>query len=70
MKHAVKNAFEDMPEIIRVPEEFVHKKCAVIFTEFDDEEVAAKPVFEDFYGALPDSPERPPEGNYENREVL
>lgn len=70
MKNAVKNIFEDMPEIIRVPKEFVHKRCTVIFTEFDEEETIAKPVLEDFYGALPDFPERSQQGDYETRDVL
>jgi len=67
--NTVKKIYENMPEIINVPKEFIHKKGEVIIIVEDD--VPKKTLFiKDFYGFIPDFPERASQGTYDERMAL
>lgn len=64
--NAVKSIYKDAPVTISVPKEFQHKSIEVIFLPVEEEKQAVN--ISNFYGALPDFPEREPQGNFETRE--
>jgi hypothetical protein len=66
--NTVKKMFDDMPETIQVPEEFVHKKGKIII--IIDDQGRKKSFLKDFYGSIPDFPERSDQGDYEERTPL
>lgn len=67
--NAVKTMFDDIPEMIPVPKEFIHKKGEVIFI-IDEDVTINKKSLKDFFGVLPDFPERASQGEFEIREEL
>ena len=67
---AEKTFYNDIPEIIKVPKELVHKKGEVIFIIEEQGINKKKPMLKDFYGSTPDFPERENQGEYELREEL
>ena len=67
--NTVKKIYADMPEIINVPKEFIHRKGEVIII-LDDEPPKKASFLKDFYGSIPDFPERVPQGDFEERVPL
>ena len=66
---AIKKTYEDLPETIAIPREFIHKKGEIIIIL--EEELQGGPKrLADFFGILPDFPDRFPQGEYEKRDVL
>jgi hypothetical protein len=63
--NTVKKIYADMPETISIPKEFIHKRGEVIIML--DDGVVKKTFLKDFYGLIPDFPERASQGNYEER---
>ncbi|HON80207.1 MAG TPA: hypothetical protein PK544_17080 [Spirochaetota bacterium] len=68
--NAVKKTFNEIPETISVPKEFIKKKGEIIFIVEDDVEPDKLKTLKDFYGAIPDFPERFPQGEYDKRDEL
>ena len=68
--NAIKKIYNELPETIDVPEEFIHKKGEIIFIMEDDLQPVKNKTLKDFYGAIPDFPERNSQGDYEKREEL
>ena len=68
--NAVKQLYNDIPETITIPKEFIHQKGEIIIMM--DEPIQPKPKksLKDFFGSIPDFPERSPQGEYEKRENL
>jgi hypothetical protein len=64
--NAVKSKYKDAPNTIPVPAEFQHKNIEVIFLPIEEEKKTAN--IDDFFGALPDFPDRAPQGTPEIRE--
>ncbi len=64
---ALKTSYDNIPAMIPVPKEFVHKKGEIIFIV--DSKVAPnrKKSLKDFFGMIPDFPERSLQGDYEER---
>ncbi len=68
--NATKTIYAAIPAIIQIPKEFVQKKGEIIIL-IDEELPRLKPgLLKDFFGILPDFPERAPQGDYEARENL
>ena len=73
---AVRKIYEDVPDTIPVPPELRHRKVEVIILSLDDDgsktsvTVETQPDSAELFGALPDFPERGPQGNYEKRRNL
>ncbi len=65
----IKKVYDDIPENIPVPQEFVHKKEEVIIILQEDGD-NQKRGLKDFFGVLSDCPERELQGEYENRQQL
>ena len=68
--NAIKKIYNELPETINVPEEFIHKKGEIIFIMEDDLQPMKNKTLKDFYGVIPDFPERKSQGDYEKREEL
>lgn len=68
--NAIKQEFNEIPETISVPKEFIHKKGEIIFIVEDDVEQKRTKTLKDFYGAIPDFPERSPQGDFDKRDAL
>ena len=68
---AIRRIYEDLPEkvVINIPKNLVHRKAEIIIITEDIERKTIKNAL-DFYGSLPDFPERMTQGIYESREVL
>lgn len=56
--NAIKKSYNEIPETINVPEEFINKKGEIIFIVEDEEQPVRRKTLKDFYGAIPDFPER------------
>lgn len=70
---ALKQRYDDIPETIKVPKEFIHKKGEIIIltdTESQTAVTGTKRRLIDFYGTVPDFPERSAQGQYEKRTKL
>ena len=67
--NTVKKIYADMPEIINIPKEFIHRKGEVIII-LDEAPPKKAFLLKDFYGSIPDFPERAPQGDYEERVPL
>jgi hypothetical protein len=65
---AAKTNYEELPETINIPKEFVHKKGEIII--ITEETIQNNKLLKDFFGFLPDFPERAVQGEYEKREDL
>jgi len=68
--NAIKKTYDEIPETIDVPKEFINKKGEIIFIVEDEEQSGKSKTLKDFYGAIPDFPERADQGEYEKREEL
>ena len=68
--NATKTIYEKIPETIHIPKEFVNKKGEIIIIIDEDIPREKKKFLKDFYGAIPDFPQREPQGEYEVRESL
>lgn len=68
--NAIKTIFENMPETISVPRDFVHKRGEIIIIIDEDIRDDKKKSLIDFYGILSDFPERAAQGEYEKRDTV
>jgi hypothetical protein len=68
--NATKTIYQALPETILIPKEFVHRSGEIII--LIDEELSSpkSKLLKDFFGILPDFPERSQQGEYEPREIL
>jgi len=78
----IRRIYERMPETISVPPELRSRRAEVIILPLDEiadvdepeskavESEVADPLITQFFGSLPDFPEREPQGEYEIREEL
>jgi hypothetical protein len=82
----IRRIYERMPETISVPPELHSRRAEVIILPLDEaadtdeselkgvngqsESETADPLIGQFFGCLPDFPEREPQGEYEIREEL
>ncbi len=70
---AVRKIYDDVPDTIPVPPELRHRKVEVIILPLDEVGSKNKATGEtrqdtaELFGALPDFPERYPQGDYEKR---
>jgi asparagine synthetase A len=68
--NAIKKTYDEIPETVKVPEEFINKKGEIIFIIEDELQFVNKKTLKDFYGTIPDFPERSAQGEYEKRDEL
>jgi len=68
--NAVKKTYDEIPETIKVPREFINKKGEIIFIMEDEIPSVKSKTLKDFYGTIPDFPERTSQGDYEKRDEL
>jgi len=68
--NVIKTTYSELPETINVPKEYVHKKGKVIIILDENIQCLSKKSLKDFYGAIPDFPDRACQGIYEKREEL
>ena len=68
--NAVKQLYNDMPETISIPKEFIHQKGEIIIMMDEPSQLKSEKNLRDFFGFIPDFPERLPQGEYEEREIL
>jgi hypothetical protein len=61
----VKSVYQSAPKTIPVPEELQNQNIEVIFQPLNI--VEKKRKLEDFFGSIPDFPERASQGEYEKR---
>jgi hypothetical protein len=66
----IRTVFDDIPETLSIPREFVHKKGEVIIIVDEDITDTKKKLLTTFYGICPDFPERPAQGEYEKRDTM
>jgi hypothetical protein len=68
--NASKTFYDDIPETIRIPEEFIHKKGEIIIIIDEKTTRGKKKPLKEYFGILSDFPEREKQGEYEPRDVL
>lgn len=68
--NAIRNVYDEIPEKINIPKEFINKKGEVIIILHEETQGRKDKLLKDFYGTIPDFPERPMQGEYEKREIL
>ena len=68
--NAIKQYYSDIPEMIKVPENFIHQKGEIIFIVEDINNNSPKKTLKNFFGVIPDFPERTSQGNYEERGIM
>jgi len=68
--NAVKQSYTDIPETISIPKEFIHQKGEIIIMMDEPSQLKSEKNLKDFFGSIPDFPERFPQGEYEERENL
>ena len=68
--NTVKKKYNEIPETIDVPREFIKKKGEIIFIIDDEIQPAKGKSLKDFFGAIPDFPDRTEQGDYEKREEI
>lgn len=64
---ALKTSYNNIPAMIPVPKKFVHKKGEIIFLVDNKIAKDRKKSLKDFFGMIPDFPERSLQGDYEER---
>ena len=69
MANAIKTTYDSLPERITVPRQYVHKRAEVIIL-LEDDVAEPLPSLRDFFGSLPDFPDRGPQGAFEVRDEL
>lgn len=67
---AIKTSYNNIPAMIPVPKKFVHKKGEIIFIVESKVTPDRKMSLKDFFGMIPDFPERSLQGDYEERITL
>jgi hypothetical protein len=75
---ALRQFIENPEDYIPVPPEIRHRRTEVIFIALDEVEATANPSqtaltdsgIAEYFGCLPDFPDREPQGDYENRQTL
>jgi hypothetical protein len=60
--NAIKKSYNEIPETVNVPEEFINKKGEIIFIVEEEVQPVRSKTLKDFYGAIPDFPERSAQG--------
>ena len=68
--NAIRTLYNDIPETIKIPKEFIHKKGEIIIMMDEPFELKSRKRLKDFFGAISDFPERFPQGEYEKRKNL
>ncbi|OGU42582.1 MAG: hypothetical protein A2X61_17135 [Ignavibacteria bacterium GWB2_35_12] len=68
--NVVKTIYEDLPETVKIPKEFIHKKAEMILLIDDKSSQKNEKKLSDFFGSIPDFPERDEQGNFEIREIV
>lgn len=68
--HAIKTMYNEIPEIVNIPKEFIHKKGEIIIIINEDIPNNKSNCLKDYFGIIPDFPERAGQGEYEKRAVL
>ena len=68
--NVIKTMYSELPETITIPKEYVHKQGQVIIMLDENIQCLNKKSLKDFYGAIPDFPDREFQGIYEKREEL
>ncbi|MEW6527538.1 MAG: hypothetical protein AB1444_12865 [Spirochaetota bacterium] len=66
--NAVKSIYKNAPSSIPVPKEFQRKNIEVIFLPLEDENNVTD--ISKFFGAIPDFPERAPQGKLQTRDCF
>jgi hypothetical protein len=54
----IKKTYNKIPETINVPNEFINKKGEIIFIVEDEDQHFKDKTLRDFYGSIPDFPEK------------
>jgi hypothetical protein len=67
--NAIRTIYEDLPELVKMPKDFVHRKAEIIII-LEDKVRGKKKSLSEFFGIIPDFPERFNQGGYEERESL
>ena len=67
---AIKTVYNDIPEQITIPKEFTHKKGEIIIIIDDTAMITGKSNLQEFYGSIPDFPERGIQGDFSERDLL
>lgn len=72
---AIHKIYERIPAMIPIPEEVQNRRVEIIIVPLDEQvatnrEKTGDPDIAEFFGCLPDFPERAPQGEYEVREEL
>jgi hypothetical protein len=69
--NAMRTTYEDLPETVTltIPREMAHKRAEIIVL-VDETRVSNGKSLADFFGSIPDFPERAPQGVFEKREPL
>ena len=67
---AIRRLYERLPKRIAIPDAMRDRKVEVIFLELDVARAPQAKRLEDFFGSLPDFPDRFPQGEYEERTAL
>ncbi|MFZ5629755.1 MAG: hypothetical protein ACOY5B_11540 [Spirochaetota bacterium] len=69
--NAMRTTYEDLPETVTltIPREMAHKRAEIIVL-VDESSAPAGKSLTDFFGSIPDFPDRAPQGEYEKRESL
>ena len=68
--NAVKQLYNDIPETITIPKEFIHQKGEIIIIIDEPSQSKSNKSLKEYFGSIPDFPERSPQGEYEERENL
>ncbi len=69
MTDAIKTSYEALPETISIPQEYVNRRAEVIIL-LENEVPTETRQMSEFFGAIPDFPEREDQGSYEERASL
>ena len=69
MMKAIKKYYDELPDKIYIPKEFIHRKGEIIILLEDKKELKRKKL-KDFFGYIPDFPERMEQGDYEQRKEI
>lgn len=69
MTDEIKTSYEALPETISVPQEYVNRRAEVIILLENEAPTEARQISE-FFGAIPDFPDREDQGSYEERTPL
>ncbi|MEX2443590.1 MAG: hypothetical protein WD492_08295 [Alkalispirochaeta sp.] len=69
MTNAFKTSYDSLPETISIPDEYVNKRAEVIIL-FENETPATTQFIGEFFGSIPDFPDRAEQGTIETRDTL